>query len=127
MTAFRSAVLAELRRQLIGPLPGDPIGSRYLRGVSFEATEASDTVVFALDLVVYGVAVRESFPVPEWTSLAVGSPSALGRALAAEIRLQVGESLSRGQVGQKYQGNRDQSGGRFSRNASRPSTASSVM
>jgi hypothetical protein len=62
-------------------------------------TAAPDTVVFALELTVYGVAVREEFPVADWTSVATGSPSALGRALAAEIRLQVGESLSRGQVG----------------------------
>jgi hypothetical protein len=99
MTAFRAAVLAEMRRRLIGPLPGDPVGSRYLRGVSIVPAEDPDTVLFAIDLVIYGVAVQESFGVPVWSSLAVGSPSALGRALAAEIRLRFGESLARARVG----------------------------
>jgi hypothetical protein len=99
MTAFRSAVLAEMRRRLIGPLPGEPTGSRYLRGLSIVPAEDPDTVLFAVDLVIYGVAVRESFGVPEWSSLAVGSPSALGRALASEVRLHIGESLARAHVG----------------------------
>ena len=99
MTTFRAAVLAHLRRQLIGPLPGEPVGSRYLRGVSILSAEDPDTVVFAIDLVIYGVAVREPFPVPDWTSLAVGSPSALGRALAAEVRLRLGESLAPARAG----------------------------
>jgi hypothetical protein len=99
MTAFRSAVLAHLRRQLIGPLPGGPVGSRYLRGVSIMPAEDPDTVVFAIDLVIYGVPVREAFPVPDWASLAVGAPSALGRALSAEIRLRLGESLAPAHAG----------------------------
>jgi hypothetical protein len=99
MTAFRSAVPAEMRPRLIGPLPGEPVGSRYLRAVTIVPSEAPDTVVFVLDLVVYGVPVREMFPVPHRASVAVGSPSALGRASSAEVALQVGESCSRGQVG----------------------------
>jgi hypothetical protein len=96
--AFDAAVVAELRRRLVGPLPGEPPGSRYLRGVGLLATAEPDTVMFWLDVVVYGVASRETHAVPEWSTVAVGSPSALGRALAAEITMLLTERLSRARV-----------------------------
>jgi len=95
MTAagFTAAVLTDLRRRILGPLPADPPGAVFVRRLALAGDAEPGSVTFEIDVIVWGVPVRERFPVPEWGRLAVGSPSALAGALAAEIRLHVGERL----------------------------------
>lgn len=98
---FLAAVLTQLRRDLLGPWPGEPSGAVVVRCLAFLPCPEPDTVVVGLELVVHGVAVADSFEVPGWPQLAVGSPSALGRALAAEIRMHLQEGVAGARVGGK--------------------------
>ena len=98
---FLAAVVAQLRRELLGPWPDEPSGAVVVRRLAILPCDEPDTVVIGLDLVVHGVAVEDSLEVPGWPQLAVGSPSALGRALAAEIRMHLREGVLGARVDRK--------------------------
>jgi hypothetical protein len=87
--SFLAVVVAQLRRELAGPWPGDPPGAVVLTRLVAVPCDDPDAVVLGLDLLVHGIVVQDSFAIPGWSKLAVGSPTALGRALAAEIRLHI--------------------------------------